>query len=57
MVSTPMVRMLGAASAKVPEDSRVRAVILADLREIDHRSAGEVASERGALSSSPIVMS
>jgi hypothetical protein len=31
--------------------------VLTDLREIDHRSAGEVASERGALSSSPIVMS
>jgi hypothetical protein len=57
VVSTPMVRMLGAASAKVLK-IRVRgAVILADLREIDHRSAGEVASERGALSSAPIVMS
>jgi hypothetical protein len=39
-------------------DVRVRGVaVLADLREKDHRSAGEVASERGALSSSPIVMS
>jgi hypothetical protein len=50
-----MVRMLGIGESS--KDSREGAVILADLREIDHRSAGEVASERGALSSSPIVMS